>query len=275
MRPHVLVTFTTVMLCVTTASAETFIETFDGGSNVGGWTFGSPNGFIDPSGGNPGPFYHDTFLDTYAPQPRTTVDSIFTGDYRANNVISVGIDLILFYVDYSAAGRPLTVVLRSDNDTPADWSDDWAAYYIGDQNVPLVGEGWISYDFATPSQETSLPAGWEFILFGPSSPPSPDWNDVITDVDQLIFFYGDPTMFFIFQVWDLGLDNPRITYEPELCFGDLDGDDDIDLADLAQLLANYGTIEGATYEDGDLDEDGDVDLADLAALLAVYGTTCP
>ncbi len=64
--------------------------------------------------------------------------------------------------------------------------------------------------------------------------------------------------------------NPCIT-----CPGDLDGDDDIDLADLAQLLANYGTTSGAIYEDGDLDADGDVDLGDLAALLAVYGTTCP
>jgi hypothetical protein len=59
------------------------------------------------------------------------------------------------------------------------------------------------------------------------------------------------------------------------CFGDLDGDFDIDLADLAQLLANYGTMTGARYVDGDLDLDGDVDLPDLAALLAVYGTSCP
>ena len=59
-----------------------------------------------------------------------------------------------------------------------------------------------------------------------------------------------------------------------LCPGDLDHDLDVDLSDLAQLLSNYGTTSGATYEDGDLDEDGDVDLADLAALLAVYGTTC-
>jgi hypothetical protein len=59
------------------------------------------------------------------------------------------------------------------------------------------------------------------------------------------------------------------------CAGDLDGDGDVDLSDLAQLLSNYGMIEGATYEDGDLDGDGGVDLADLAALLAVYGTTCP
>jgi hypothetical protein len=58
------------------------------------------------------------------------------------------------------------------------------------------------------------------------------------------------------------------------CPGDLDGDRDVDLADLAQLLGNYGTTGGATYEDGDLDGDGDVDLADLAELLGVYGTVC-
>ena len=71
--------------------------------------------------------------------------------------------------------------------------------------------------------------------------------------------------------------------EPELggparspaCPGDLDSDNDIDIADLAALLSNYGITSGATYEDGDLDEDGDVDLSDLASLLAVYGTTCP
>jgi len=59
------------------------------------------------------------------------------------------------------------------------------------------------------------------------------------------------------------------------CPGDLDGDNDVDLSDLAQLLGNYGTTSGAAYEQGDLDGDGDVDLADLAALLGVYGVPCP
>jgi hypothetical protein len=43
-------------------------------------------------------------------------------------------------------------------------------------------------------------------------------------------------------------------------------DGDVDLQDLAILLASYGTDAG-----GDLDGDDDTDLLDLAILLAHYG----
>ncbi len=59
------------------------------------------------------------------------------------------------------------------------------------------------------------------------------------------------------------------------CFGDLDGDGEVDLSDLGTLLGNYGMTSGANYAAGDLDGDEDVDLSDLSALLAVYGTGCP
>lgn len=58
------------------------------------------------------------------------------------------------------------------------------------------------------------------------------------------------------------------------CPGDVNGDGSVGLADLATLLANFGTAQGATLEMGDLDGDGDVDLADLATLLANFGATC-
>jgi predicted outer membrane repeat protein len=64
----------------------------------------------------------------------------------------------------------------------------------------------------------------------------------------------------------------------EACPADIDGDGDIGLADLAQLLAHYGTTSGATSDDGDIEPeggDGDVDLSDLATLLSVYGASCP
>lgn len=61
---------------------------------------------------------------------------------------------------------------------------------------------------------------------------------------------------------------------PPACPGDVDGDNDVDLTDLASLLSNFGVASGAAREQGDLDGDGDVDLTDLATLLANFGTTC-
>jgi hypothetical protein len=55
----------------------------------------------------------------------------------------------------------------------------------------------------------------------------------------------------------------------------VDGDGDVDLSDLAILLAHFGTVGGMTYADGDFDGDADVDLQDLATLLAHFGETCP
>ncbi|GMU83464.1 MAG: hypothetical protein AMXMBFR47_33340 [Planctomycetota bacterium] len=58
------------------------------------------------------------------------------------------------------------------------------------------------------------------------------------------------------------------------CGGDLNGSGAIDLQDLAQLLAHYGTTSAA-YADGDIDGDASVSLTDLALLLSVFGVTCP
>jgi len=49
------------------------------------------------------------------------------------------------------------------------------------------------------------------------------------------------------------------------CNGDLDGDGDVDQADLGVLLSSY-----LTDADGDLDGDGDTDQADLGLLLSNY-----
>ena len=53
------------------------------------------------------------------------------------------------------------------------------------------------------------------------------------------------------------------------CFGDLDGDGDVDQADLGILLSAYNSNAG-----GDLDGDGDTDQADLGLLLSAYGQPC-
>jgi hypothetical protein len=55
--------------------------------------------------------------------------------------------------------------------------------------------------------------------------------------------------------------------------GDVDGDQDVDLDDLAALLAAYGRCSGEPGYNplADFDESGCVDLADLTMLLSNYG----
>jgi len=67
------------------------------------------------------------------------------------------------------------------------------------------------------------------------------------------------------------MDFQTITFN---CPGDIDGNGQVDLADLSVLLSRFGTPTGATPADGDIDNDGDVDLADLAVMLSLFGTVC-
>jgi len=195
-------------------SADEFVETFDNGVNTGGWSYGAPTETIESSGGNPGWFLHASGLDTFAPQPMTAPDaeSSFTGDFRSRGVTQLSVDLRLFHVDFSAEDRPLTLILVDDRGTPFDFGDDMGVYVLG-ADVPLVNEGWKTISFDVPSQETSLPAGWRSLDFSGNGRDA-DWNTVITDVNRVHFFYGDPEFFFIFQMWECGLDNARIAWEP-------------------------------------------------------------
>jgi hypothetical protein len=86
--------------------------------------------------------------------------------------------------------------------------------------VPQPGTGWAGFDVAIPAQSATLPAGWQK-LQGPGNDAA-TWNSVITNVSRVRWFYGDPTAFFIFDIWQVGLDNARITTEigSAYCFGD-------------------------------------------------------
>jgi hypothetical protein len=189
-----------------------FTENFEEGNNTGGWSLG--NEFleaIDATGGNPGAYLHFPNLDTFAPRARTTLaGSAFTGDYRAAGVSQVGIDFVLHYVDFSSADRPVAVMLTSTGADPEDLSDDCTVYFLGHKPGPSPNSRWRSYSFRIPSESTVLPRGWK--TFNCALDPDAAWNAVIGDVDQLTFHVGDPELFFIFQVWDIGIDNPTITF---------------------------------------------------------------
>jgi hypothetical protein len=204
----------------------TFVEDFETGSNTGNWSFfGDPaRGLevIDLSGGNPGGFLHSVCggglacLDTFAPQLRTQlgVDSIFTGDYRGKGVVALGVDLAVFgRPGVTTEGRPLTLILRHDPGTPSDPLDDLVVYRLGNRNIPSDNGTWRRFRFHVPSSKTTLPAGWH-VLQG-SGDDDADWNQVIQDVSQAEYFFGDPTSLFILQQWELGADNLSIRLDAD------------------------------------------------------------
>ncbi len=268
---------------------DVFTVTFDAG-NHGRWSyFGNPANeieVIEPAGGNPGAYLHSTCvglacLDTFAPQPRTMLGStsMFTGDYRDRGVVSLGIDLILHDVDFSAEDRPLTLMLRNDSGTPADEGDDIVVYFVGPEDIPVPGEGWKSFDFVVPSESVTLPVGW-VLQQGTGAGADADWNTVITDVDQVIYFYGDPEFFFIFQQWEPGLDNPRIaTAVPDSNAGDMNDDGVVNLDDVepfVEVLLGHSVPPNIIPARADVDGDGDQDGRDVQPFVdCLVGGACP
>lgn len=195
-------------------AATTFVETFDTGGNEGGWTFGNSYESITQEGTHSGFFLRNVYLDTFAPSASTSAGpSAFTGDYRDRGVTLVGVGFRIFRVDITSRGRQLSLILTNDSGTPGDASDDCGLYTIGPKMLPHPGKQWKSFDFVVPSLLPVMPPQWSPLGNCGSLTDDEAWNRVITDVDRVSFFAGDPSLFYIFQVWDVAIDNPRITGE--------------------------------------------------------------
>lgn len=200
----------------------TTVETFETGTNEGGWSWGTGTEYFVDFNGNPGRYLRESHLVTFTPRASTSfgLQSVFTGDYHARNVASVGIDMALASADASVAERKVTLILLNDNGTPEDLGDDWGAYTVTDLPIPptgvagLTGENdilqWASYDIPVPSQTAALPAGWSWVA-GNQPRRNGSWARLMRDVDHVGFIMGDPALRYPLIIWDVALDNPRIT----------------------------------------------------------------
>ncbi len=191
-----------LLLLAAAVPAQNAVTTFSNNSNVGGWTYGA-NSFIDTHVGTTTNWYlHTTNLDTFAPQLRTTgAAGPYAGNWRTKGFTSAGVDLITFSTQFPFE-RPLSLILHSGAQS---------VYFVGGDLVPQVNEGWKSFAFSVPSASMTMPPGWAVLSGGA---PDATWNAVITNVTQVTFFYGDPTFFFIFDLWNVGADNIRASVVP-------------------------------------------------------------
>ena len=139
---------------------------------------------------------------------------------------------------------------------------------------PSTGTWYGEYVFEDPDGEP-LPQG--AVRFSCDGPGLQSYEDVF---EIFVPMMGPEEWYFIYMFdvyegrWQFYL--LHAGEEGPECPGDIDGDGDVDLGDLAILLASYGTVEGdAGYNPAaDLDGDGTIGLSDLAMLLSVYGMIC-
>ncbi len=203
-----------VTLEASAAPSTTIAETFDGTLDQATWRLGTLDE-IAPDGGSPGAYLHNPQLDSAVPTPVYVgaLPSPFFGNYRAANVTSLGLDVLVNAASIGVDNkRPISLVLTSDMGTPGDPSDDCDAYTVGTKNVPRPGAPWRSFDFKVPAGATALPNGWTVRGACGGLSGSDAWNAVITNVTRVSFPFADPDTFWYFQIWDLGIDNVRISF---------------------------------------------------------------
>ncbi|MCK4871101.1 MAG: ankyrin repeat domain-containing protein [Phycisphaerales bacterium] len=128
-------------------------------------------------------------------------------------------------------------------------SDGSDTVWIDD--LELVDDGAVWTDIIALTDPGVMSTSW--------SPPSETEAGLV----RVRAYYGSN----IYGEWDQSDDVFSIIEGG--CPGDLDGDNDVDQADLGILLSAYGNSAA-----GDCDGDGDTDQADLGILLSNYGTNC-
>jgi hypothetical protein len=196
------------------APTTTVAETFDGTLDQATWRLGTQDE-IAPDGGSPGAYLHNPQFDSAVPSPVYVgpLPSPFFGDYRAANVTTLGLDVIVYAASIAVDNkRPVSLVLTSDMGTHDDTSDDCDVYTVGNKNVPRPGSGWRSFDFKVPSASTTLPNGWVVRGACGGLAGNDAWNAVVTNVTHVAFPFADPDTLWYFQIWDLGIDNVRIGF---------------------------------------------------------------
>ncbi len=208
-----------LLLLAAAQGSGTSTDNFDAGLNPNGWNFSSFD-VLESSGGNPAGWLHVTGLDTYYPilESGFGASAPWIGDLAANGVVRISLDAQTLHTDFPIAGGFFMSLLLRDTKGTFNVDDDDYAYFVGEE-VPLPGAGWKHFDFDVPSRSgVSLPPGWTggWAGDGQHFRPGVTWQDVIANVDRVEIWWSDPSAFAIFQMWEVGVDNLEVEYQPAL-----------------------------------------------------------
>jgi hypothetical protein len=198
-----------------------FVEDFDTTPAVPdakrGWTASVFSESHQAVGGNPDGHLLAQPVGIFIPQFRTEYglvnDYVGDKDYAEIGISQISFDFNLMSQAGGATQVPITLMLVTDGGTPYDQNDDTAAYFVSQQDPPVAGGGWVTYTFPIPSGEDKLPDGWALYDMGGAPVPGVDWIDVITDVDRIVIWRGEPDWFYLLGDFAFGIDNITIEVE--------------------------------------------------------------
>src|SRR5581483_3438401 len=176
------------------APTDTFIETYDDGTDVGLWhcSVGVPR-ILETDGGNPGAYIQQGGFSTAIPtwasvstrfQPGVNdpykIDSIYTGDWTSLGVTSVSVDLNVIQVATWATDRATTLELLQMDETGFNVNYD-ATYTLPDLPEPPVG--WQTYSFPIDANSPTIPEGWVFTHGDGTPGTDAEWSPFLHRID--------------------------------------------------------------------------------------------
>lgn len=197
------------------AMAVSYTETFNDKQNSYGWSFGRPELFGERDEPEQGSYLYTDDLIDFSPlvNVKSSPNSPFTGNFKQKKVTRISVDLNVLASESPLIERPFALELVSDNGTPSNPNDDWAVYTLASELIPQAGSGWKTFLFDIDSQAPSLPENWGYVTYGSQSPVAPNWGKLLTNVSEIGFRVGDPSLFYFLMGWQVGIDNVSIESE--------------------------------------------------------------
>ena len=221
---RILTLLAALLVLAPAALADTINADFEGGANLGNWTFGHYSEGINATGGNPGGWYYvNQDYWTFAPIFKCgDNDPVFAGDYAARGVTGISGDFRTDYCENDpwANTFAFAAVFRNNMGTPNDPYDDVYVYQDpGSTVIPQIGAGWTHYEWTIPSDFVGgpgeLPAGWmggSADTGGDIFPADRTFQDVMANVTNVEFWWLHPAFFAIVVPWEVGADNITIEF---------------------------------------------------------------
>src|SRR6266511_3130061 len=179
---------------------NTFIETYDDGTDVGLWhcSLGVPR-IIEASGGDPGAYLQQGGFSSHVPtwasvstrfQPGVNdpykIDSIYTGDWTTLGVTSIIADLNIIQVASWGTDRAVTLELLQMDETGFNVTYD-ATYTLPDLPEPPVG--WQTYSFPVNANSPTIPEGWVFTRGDGTPGTDEEWSPFLHRIDLISIGY--------------------------------------------------------------------------------------